>query len=155
MVTTSLAASFVKNKRPRVIALVLGNESSVEYAAPESYQPLILCCVARRLKRSFWSNIQSVSCASEPNSSHRQRLAFLRETGSFFCKCNEGMGMERTVALRNLLLVETALRLPREPKTAEKRNPVKKHDVSEKKTGSVQKDGYFQITHHFLTGFYG
>ena len=45
--------------------------------------------------------------------------------------------------------------IPREPKTAEKSNPVKKHDVSEKKTGSVQKDGYFQITHHFLAGFYG
>ena len=44
--------------------------------------------------------------------------------------------------------------LPREPKTAEKSNPIKTHDVSEKKTGSVQKDGYFQITHHFLTGFY-
>ena len=43
-----------------------GNESSVECAAPESYQPLILCCVARRLKRSFWGNIQALSCASEP-----------------------------------------------------------------------------------------
>ena len=42
---------------------------------------------------------------------------------------------------------------PREPKTAEKSNPVKKHDVSEKKTGSVKKDGFCQITHHFFTGF--
>ena len=52
------------------IARMFGNESfaivEMEYAAPESYQPLSLCCVARRLKRSFWGNIQSLSCASEP-----------------------------------------------------------------------------------------
>ena len=43
--------------------------------------------------------------------------------------------------------------IPRELKTAETSNPVKKHDVSEKKTGSVQKMFCFQITRHFLWCF--
>ena len=47
------------------IARMFGNESSVilemECAAPEGYQPLILC--SRRLKRSFWGNIQALCCA--------------------------------------------------------------------------------------------
>ena len=45
--------------------------------------------------------------------------------------------------------------VPREPKTAEKSNPVKKHDVSEKKTVLSKKTFFFQITHLFLSFFYG
>ena len=60
------------------IARMFGNESSaiveMEYAPPQSYQPLILCCMARRLKRSFWGNIQALCCASELNPSHKQSL---------------------------------------------------------------------------------
>ena len=61
--------------------------------------------------------------------------------------------MERTVALRNLLLVETALRLPREPKTAEKSNPVKKHDVSEKRRVVLSKKRVFSDNPSFSYGF--
>ena len=103
----------MSNKSPFCSASHFANNGSWKAGSPTS-NPLLLKAQSRQLfiglqqsdsttestMTVFMYNLGDHNCLTK-------RFASLRETGSFFRKCNEGMGKERTVALRNLLLVET------------------------------------------------